>query len=84
MFQISWTLTPQASTIINSFLEPSAPHTLIEMADSVANALAPWAATYLNAGYPLANIVIVDHFEATPAVSVAAQSSTLKFPPIVN
>ncbi len=70
--------------MIESFLDPSAPHTLIELADSVAAKLAPWAATYLNAGFPLANIVIVDHFETCGVIAVAAQSSTLKFPPIVN
>lgn len=80
MFQISWTLTPQADTIIGSVLNPKAPQSLIELADSGNGLLQPWAQKYFKAGRPLANIVIVDHFEVTNVTAVAAVSSTLSFP----
>ncbi len=71
--------------MIDGILYPEThPRTLIELADTAAPLLAPWAAGYFVKGQPLANIVIVDHFEATPVVAVAMNSSQFVFPVITK
>ena len=59
--QISWTLTTQASTIID-FLLTGHPASLQAMADAANPHLPAWAAGYLSQGKPLANILIIDHY----------------------
>ena len=79
--QISWTLTTQVDTIID-FLLLGQPKSLIAMADSANPHLPAWANGYFAKGIPLANIVIIDHFENSVIAAVAAQSSTLTFPAV--
>lgn len=82
--QISWTLTPDANCIIDGYLFPNLPTSLIALADSANPSLAPWAAKYFGAGQPVANIVIVDHLETSAVVKVAATSSAQSFPPLAT
>jgi hypothetical protein len=51
------------------------------MADTANPLLPGWASKYLGNGQPLANIVIIDHHEASQVVAVAAKSASLSFPP---
>ncbi len=75
LLQISWTLTTQTDTIID-FLLTGKPASLIAMADSANVALPAWSESYFKQQVPLANIVIIDHFETSTIVSVAATSTT--------
>lgn len=79
LYKISWTLTPNADAILKGFV-PGNPDSLIKLADTAAPVLSTWSPKYLNAGMPLANIVIIDHFETSAITTVAAKSSMLQFP----
>ena len=79
LFKISWTLTPNAETVVEMVL-PNKPKTLIELADTANPALLSWFHTIVNKypGYPiLGNILIIDHFETSNVTSVV-QNSTLR------
>lgn len=68
-FKISWTLTPDTSTILDS-VEPWKPQTLIALADYANKALPSFWNNILKNGWRMGNILIIDHFEKSQIMNV--------------
>ena len=81
LFKLSWTLTPQGTTIVESVL-PDTPSSLEDLAARAHPALGPFADRVAAAGCRLGNILLVDMLQASSAVAVAARLNAL--PPSDN
>ena len=68
LYKVSWTLTPQDSTIEDSFL-PGHPSTLYELAQEADTQLDTWiAASVTPYHYQLGQIFLIDFFDTTDVV----------------
>jgi len=73
LYKISWTLTPDSDTILQSLL-PWEPRTLIDLANTANTAMESWFNSHVlpkNYTYPfLANLCIIDSFQNSPIVQI--------------
>eukprot|EP01123_Difflugia_compressa_P015448 TRINITY_DN8676_c0_g1_i1.p1 TRINITY_DN8676_c0_g1~~TRINITY_DN8676_c0_g1_i1.p1 ORF type:complete len:331 (+),score=35.83 TRINITY_DN8676_c0_g1_i1:80-1072(+) len=72
LYKISWTLTPDADTILESLL-PDTSKTLIDLANVANNDLSNWFGRSITPSmkYPyFANILIIDNFSTSPIVQI--------------
>lgn len=72
LYKISWTLTPDTDTVLRSIL-PDTPNSLKEMADDCNDNLGDFWNDMIKKKYRIGNIIIADHFETAPVLSVAMQ-----------
>ena len=61
-FKVSWTLTPNSTSILNS-VEPWEPHSLLALADVANIALPSFYNSISKNSWRMGNILIIDHFE---------------------
>jgi len=72
LFKMSWTLTPNADTILE-MLFPGFPYTLLELADIANNDLENWFDTKVADKYKypfLSNIIIIDDYSNSQIVEI--------------
>jgi len=69
LFKISWTLTPNAVTILSS-LDPGRPRSLIELADKANVLLDDFGKQQKAKKLQLGNLFLVDHFETSDVINV--------------
>jgi hypothetical protein len=68
LYKVSWTLTPQDSTIEDSFL-PGHPSTLYQLAQEANTQLDSWISTSVTPyDYQLGHIFLIDFFDTTDVV----------------
>lgn len=70
LFKISWTLTPDTDTVLESVL-PWKPNTLLKLANNANKALPSFDTQMKNYGWRTGNILIIDHFENSEVLKVA-------------
>jgi len=61
LFKISWTLTPQVDTILESEL-PDKPQTLLELANIADAEMNSWTTTKFNQNLRIGNIFLYDNY----------------------
>eukprot|EP01139_Manchomonas_bermudensis_P011044 Amastigsp_a341895_43.p1 type:complete len:334 gc:universal Amastigsp_a341895_43:95-1096(+) len=77
LYKISWTLTPNAATVLGTLL-PNQPKSLLELAQIANVALPGWVAGLNATGFPLlGNIFIIDSYETSEIVRLV-QDWTLR------
>ena len=69
LFKVSWTLTPDADTIIGTEV-PFKPHTLIQLADSGNKALPSFWNNMKKYKWRMGNILIIDHYETSEIIKI--------------
>lgn len=67
LFKISWTLTPQTSTVIDMVL-PSHPHSLLELAEIANKQMWKWVETQVNGNMSIGNVFVYDNY---PTVNIS-------------
>lgn len=70
LFKISWTLTPDTDTVLESVL-PWKPNTLLKLANNANKALPSFDTQMKNYGWRTGNILIIDHFENSEVLKIA-------------
>jgi len=74
LFKLSWTLTPQTTTMEKSIL-PNEPRSLYELSSkAIGSPLVDFAQVQKQKMLPLGNIVIIDFFDESQIVEVTAQA----------
>ncbi|CAG9315127.1 unnamed protein product [Blepharisma stoltei] len=78
IFKVSWTLTPNAQTILDSikFLKP---HTLIQLADLGNPFLPEFWKSLKHEHYQVGNILIIDHYEQSSIMAVIYDMNGITF-----
>ena len=61
LFKISWTLTPNGDTILNT-LVPGKPHNLLELAEIADKQMSNWTQTKFNDNLRIGNVFIFDNY----------------------
>ena len=69
LFKVSWTLTPDNMTVIDS-LEPLHPHTLLQLADTGNRHLHSFWLKMKKNNWRMGNILIIDDYEHSDIISV--------------
>jgi hypothetical protein len=69
IFRLWWTLTETADDVVAGILDKSDPQSLFDLAHEANVQLQAWADA--NRNYTLGNLLVVDHIQETPAVSIA-------------
>lgn len=76
LFKISWTLTPNADTVLASIL-PKTPNTLIELADSANTELTAFWTSQKAVNNRMGNILIIDHFQTSSIMATVLEMNGL-------
>ena len=65
LFKVSWTLTPNADTLLNS-VKVHEPHSLLQLAVIADDQMANWTTNKLNNNLSIGNIFIFDNYPKVP------------------
>ena len=83
LFKISWTLTPNATTLENS-LNSAYPGNLLALADTANKALPAFWAEIRRNNWRMGHILLIDHYETSAVLVTAMQSSGISQATAVN
>jgi len=83
LFKISWTLTPNEETILETLLFWK-PHSLIELADTANPALPQFVKSITCKNWRTGNILIIDHYDKSSILEVVLEMNGIHSPLMVN